>query len=138
MTRAPGPEAIFQAQVIELAQLHHWAYYHPPDNLTVAMRSGRTRRQAVVKGFPDLTLVRAPELMFVELKAEKGYPSPEQRDWLRQLRACGVETHLWRPSDLDLIQERLARPRRMQPPIPVATTLGWDPAAVTDYFGAGA
>ena len=111
MTRRARPEAILQTQVIELAQYGGWAYFHPADNLTVVTRSGRTRRQSVVKGYPDLTLVRAPELIFAELKAENGRLSPEQRAWLDALAACGVETHVWRPSDWDEIHARLTRRR---------------------------
>jgi hypothetical protein len=112
MTQRARPEAIFQAQVMELARYGQWAVYHPPENLTVQMRSGRTRRQAVVKGFPDLTLLRAGELIFAELKAEKGRVSPEQHEWLEGLRAVpGVEAYVWRPGDWDEIQARLTRQR---------------------------
>lgn len=136
MTQRARPEQQFQTQVIELAQYGGWAHYHPPDNLTVAMRSGRTRRQAVVKGFPDLTLVRAPELIFAELKAENGRLSPEQRDWLHQLELCGIEVHVWRPSDFDAVHARLTGPRR--PAIVLdeggpsfAAMLGWGSVGAT-------
>jgi len=112
VTQRARPEAILQTQVIELAQYGGWTkWYHPPDNLTVVTRSGRTRRQAVVKGFPDLQLIRVPEFMVVELKAENGRLSVEQREWLEAFAACGIETHVWRPADWDEIHARLTRPR---------------------------
>lgn len=38
------------------------------------------------KGFPDLVLVRAPRLIFAELKSEVGKTTPEQDAWLADLR----------------------------------------------------
>lgn len=105
-TRIPGAaisEDAFQAQVVELAELYRWLPYHTHDS----------RRSN--PGFPDLVLVRAPELIFAELKTEKGRVRPDQQAWLAQLglvaaAAVGiVEVHLWRPSDWAHIQGRLAR-----------------------------
>lgn len=45
-------------------------------------------------GFPDLVLARNGEVLFVELKSEKGKLSPEQRDWLAHTNG-----RLWRPAD---------------------------------------
>lgn len=58
-------------------------------------------------GWPDLALVRPPRLVFAELKSERGRPTPAQLAWLEDLRASGAETHLWRPSDWDEVQEVL-------------------------------
>ena len=56
------------------------------------------------RGYPDLTLIRPPRLLFAELKRETGKTSTHQDRWLALLRECpGVETYLWRPSDLDAI-----------------------------------
>lgn len=125
--RGPGPEAIFQTQVVEFAAWHHWRHYHPPDNRAIALAAGRTRKQRVVPGFPDLVLMRAPELIVVELKAEKGRLSVEQRDWLAGLALCGVETHVWRPSDWPAIEERLSR--GSQAPAPLFAVRGGAAAA---------
>lgn len=90
-------EAEFQAAVISLAVTWHWLAYHTFDS----------RRSE--SGFPDLTLVRAPELLIVELKSEKGRVRPDQQGWLDQLAGCGVEVHVWRPSDWPFIEDRLKR-----------------------------
>lgn len=80
-------EAELQAAVIDLARLYGWRVAH--------FRASRTKRgwstavAADGKGYPDLTLVRPPELLFVELKGEQGRVSPEQLVWLEQLDQVG-------------------------------------------------
>ena len=49
-------EAAWQQTVIEAADLLGWFVYHNPDS----------RRSTA--GFPDLVLIRAPRVMFLELK----------------------------------------------------------------------
>jgi hypothetical protein len=80
------PEARLQAAVVETAELQGWLVYHDYDS----------RRSTA--GFLDLTLVRAPRLLFVELKDDGKYATPAQRAWLDQLcEVPGVEVYLWRP-----------------------------------------
>jgi len=80
-------EAELQANVRELARVRGWKCYHTHD----------ARRSDV--GFPDLVLVRENRLLFVELKSEKGKPSPAQIEWLHVLMLTRrVETFLWKPS----------------------------------------
>lgn len=74
-----------------------WDYYHTTDS-----RKSKP-------GFPDLVLVRPPEIIIVELKAERGVVSAMQTYWLQSLQGCGIETHVWRPrQELD-VAERLLR-----------------------------
>jgi hypothetical protein len=98
-------EAVFMQQVIQLSKFYSWRYYHTHDS----------RRSA--PGFPDLVLVRPPEILFVELKAEKGRVRPEQQEWISALHACGLEVHLWRPGQWDEIHARLARGRHQLEPM---------------------
>lgn len=103
MTAALPPitEKEFQRQVLDLAGILGWAAYHP-------LLSKWSER-----GWPDLALCRVGpngvgRLILAELKRENGKTSPHQDRWLAILRACpGVETYLWRPSDLELIAEIL-------------------------------
>lgn len=89
-------ERDFQRQVLDLAGILGWAVYHP------ALSKWSER------GGPDLAMVRPPRLVLAELKRETGKTSPHQDRWLGMLGACpGVETYLWRPSDLDHIAEIL-------------------------------
>jgi hypothetical protein len=80
-------EQSFQQQVIDLALLRGWRVYHT----WTAVNSP--------KGFPDLVMVRRPRVVFAELKREDREATPEQQAWLDDLRACGQETYLWKPSD---------------------------------------
>lgn len=91
-------EAHFQQSVTELAERCGWLWWHDND-------SRRNRR-----GFPDLVLLRAPRLLLVELKTERGKLRPEQRIWLDELGQCpGIETYVWRPGDFDEIVSILNR-----------------------------
>jgi hypothetical protein len=90
-------EKQWQQQVVELAELYGWRVYHTYDS----------RRSN--PGFPDLVLVResSRELLWVELKTDKGSLRTAQRAWLDALETCGQETHVWRPRDFDAVHDRL-------------------------------
>lgn len=89
------PERQWQGQVVQLAKTCGWLVYHP----WISVRS--------TAGFPDLLLARPPRLVMAELKREGRDPTDQQQAWLDALAACGVETHVWRPSDLDTVIETL-------------------------------
>lgn len=89
-------ERDLQRQVVDLAELRGFMTYHTFDS----------RRSAA--GFPDLVLVRAPRVVFAELKSERGAMRDDQFRWLEALGNCNtVESHLWRPTDLAEIEEVL-------------------------------
>jgi hypothetical protein len=85
-------EAQFQAAVIELAELHGWEVQHH--------WSERHSRA----GWPDLTMWRVcpcgtkGRVLVAELKTERGRVSAPQDETMRQLRICGLDVRLWRPS----------------------------------------
>lgn len=93
----PESEAQFQAKVVQWARLNGWLVYHTHDS----------RRSE--PGFPDLVLVRGPDILYWELKAEKGRVSPEQERWIAALHGAGQETRILRPSDWAWLAERLRR-----------------------------
>lgn len=69
------------AVVIKYAQLRGWMHYHTHDS----------RRSA--EGFPDLVLVRGDQLIFAELKSEKGKTTPAQDTWLMALENVATTSH---------------------------------------------
>ncbi|MDP9265696.1 MAG: hypothetical protein M3O91_06215, partial [Chloroflexota bacterium] len=96
---APITEEAFAQQVLKLAQLYGWlAFRVENSSRIVARRSGaRVRVRNVNRGgagYPDLTLVRAPRLIFAELKRDVGPQggtshaelSADQLRWAEQLR----------------------------------------------------
>lgn len=102
-----GPEAAFQAQVIELAHTFGWMVQH-----TRAAKQGDRWLTPIAGdvGFPDLVLVHPSRgILFVELKSPKGALSDAQYEWSRAIRDAGGEWKLWRPKDLDAIQRRLSK-----------------------------
>lgn len=119
-------EAQWQAQVEGLARMYGWRVYHTHDS----------RRSAA--GFPDLVMVRGPELIFAELKGESTRVTREQEAWLADLHRVAaeveavcveagarpaspndpvVDVYLWRAPDLEPVHARLAHGRRRHEPI---------------------
>lgn len=80
-------ETEFQKQITDLCDWLGLRWHHEVD-------SRKSKR-----GFPDLCIVGS-RLIFVELKAESGRLSKDQREWIVALIAAGVEAYVWRPSDL--------------------------------------
>lgn len=110
MTKVPDlNETQFTHQVVELAVLLGWQFVH--------FRPAQTRRGTWVtpvqgplgKGWPDLFMIRTRDrrVLAAELKAQAGYASPEQTHVLAQLEAAGIETHVWRPRDIEQVAEVL-------------------------------
>lgn len=101
-----GSEAAFQQQLVQLAAFYGWdLVYHTHDS----------RRSQ--PGFPDLVLVREPEILFVEVKTQTGRVRPEQARWISALTACGLEALIVRPADFDTFHERVARGRNRVEPL---------------------
>lgn len=93
-------EKQWQALVLSFAAAHGWWAYHPFDS----------RRSS--SGWPDLTLVRGGELVFMELKKHNGKVSDDQARVITMLEEAGQEVHVCRPQDEAAVFERLARPRQ--------------------------
>ena len=88
-------ESDFQEQVVLFAEGHGWQVMH-----TYSRK---------VKGWPDLVLARPPRLVCLELKAQRGQPSPEQNDWTNALDGCdGVVGRVVWPSDWEEINQLLS------------------------------
>lgn len=90
-------EAELQAAAIETAELHGWLWHHETDS----RRSGA--------GFPDVVFAKAPRLMIVEFKTQKGRLTPEQQIWNDELERCTIiSSGVVRPAQLDGLQRKLA------------------------------
>lgn len=105
-------ERQWQSQVLKYATLMGWRVWH--DNATNAPRRCPECKEPIhlprnASGLPDLILVRRPRVVWVELKSERNTLTDDQRDWISDLRACGQEAYLWRPSDWRNVERILAR-----------------------------
>lgn len=78
-------EKTFQDHIIRCARNKGWLVYHTYDS----------RRST--PGFPDLVLVRE-QVLYRELKAEKGKTTNAQNEWLQKLAYAGADVQIWRPS----------------------------------------
>lgn len=89
-------EKQWTTRIVELSKMLGWLRYH----------THRSERSPA--GFPDEVLVR-DRVVFLELKREKGKPSPLQVEWLDKLATAGAEVYLARPSDEQEIAQVLGK-----------------------------
>ena len=83
-------EAQLKARVLELAHAAGWMVYHRP---------ARWQTNGGGSGYPDLTLVRHGEVLWLELKQEKGKLTDAQEAWMAALPA-GL-AYVIRPSNVE-------------------------------------
>lgn len=93
-------EKLFQDKVVQIARTCGWLTFHAVPHM---VRPGVWRSDG--KGFPDLVLVhpQGRGVMFIELKAEKGRQTPDQKKWQDAIDRSGGMYLLLRPSDLGRI-----------------------------------
>jgi hypothetical protein len=86
-----------QTAVLQVAKLNDWEAH-------------TTDARRIEGGFPDLTLVRPPRLVFAALKTARGRMTEPQKRWRDKLLETQAEWYLWRPADLEMIVLLLGRP----------------------------
>lgn len=110
--KAPTPtESQFQAQITQLAELCGWTWNHVYRSVA-GRKGGGWRTATTCIGWPDLCLWRPGQFLAVEVKAEKGRLTDEQRQVLASLRAAGIDARAWWPRDWPEIEQTLRQPRR--------------------------
>ena len=100
-------ERDFQRSVVELATALGWMIYHQLDAGTCKKCGAFNFSKRIGPGYPDLTLAGHGRVLFVELKAEKGRVSTDQKEWAERLDAGPGEYYLFRPSQWDEVVEVL-------------------------------
>lgn len=98
-------EALFQQQVIQIANTCGWDAHHIRPG-----KYGHTWKTDGLSGMPDLILIgqRGQGMIWAELKTRTGKLSPIQEARIGQLLENGCEVHIWRPADIDKIAKRLS------------------------------
>lgn len=71
-------ESDLRARVVKLAHGLGWRVFSLP-----IAKTRRPVKDAV--GYPDLTLARDGEVLWIELKADRGQATPEQKAWQAEL-----------------------------------------------------
>ena len=89
-------EKALQAAIAKFARERGWLVYHTYDS----------RRSA--PGFPDLVMVRREQLVFAELKNDKGRLTQDQENWRAALIRADQAYFVWRPADLETVFKVLA------------------------------
>lgn len=100
-------ERAFQSAVIDLAKTYGWRVAHFHDSRR-QVKPGVFVGDQTAAGFPDLVLVRRDEVLFAELKTEKGQVKSEQSSWMASLEMANQRVYLWRPKDWPQIEEVLS------------------------------
>lgn len=99
-------EAEFMRQVTDLASHLGWRWLHI-ERMGNAQGRWRTPVSGPLGiGFPDLMMIRRGKVIFIELKAQRGMLTREQKDRLFELQEIG-ETYVFRPRDWAFITEVL-------------------------------
>jgi hypothetical protein len=102
LDRATSEDALLRS-IVDEAKLRGWLVHHSRPALS---RVGRYHVPIQGDpGLPDLILVKAPRVVFIEVKSERGRLSPEQDRWIDALDACwpGAECYVIFPRDRDRI-----------------------------------
>lgn len=94
-------EKDWQTEVTRIAKQWGWLVYH-----TFLSRWS-------APGYPDLVMVNTArkQIIYAELKRERGKLSEKQQEWIEALRACGQQVFVWRPSDIEEVMEILTGAR---------------------------
>jgi hypothetical protein len=103
---AIASEDQFERWVIAVARMGGWRGYHTRKSYGSVM--GVSQRDAY--GWPDWCFWNEHKGRFLvrELKKQRGVIRPEQVVVIAELRACGVDAKVWRPSDEQEIRETFA------------------------------
>jgi Holliday junction resolvase len=99
MSSFPVPTESQEAvQFVAWLRLNKYKFHHSPNETgsspEARRRAVRVKREGVSPGWPDYIIIKNNQLVAVELKRAKkslSKVSPEQREWLAVLAACGVE-----------------------------------------------
>lgn len=98
-------EAEFQSQVMVVARRFGWRVAHAG-----RAKVGGKWVTRMATGWPDLTLLRPPELVFLELKRTGGRIRPEQTVWVDELdTVAGVTAAIVGPDDAEWVWQLLSR-----------------------------
>lgn len=103
-------EKQYQKQITDLASIYGWRWVHFADSRK-QVKPGVFVGDKESAGFPDLLLLRPPEMVVVEVKRETGKTTEIQEEWLKDFRGCGVDAFVSRPSNFEEIMSRLTRAR---------------------------
>ena len=108
-------ERDFQQTIMDYARLCGWRVYHFHDSRRQIRRPDGTTAwvgDSDAVGWPDLVLVRPPDVLIWELKSDDGDVTPEQRSTGDDLADCpGVEYAELRPADWNWVEVRLNQTR---------------------------
>ena len=68
----------------------HMVFWHTTNNPRSRIAGARAKAMGMLKGVPDLTIITPDQqICFMEIKAPKGYLTPEQKDFRLRVEALG-------------------------------------------------
>lgn len=95
-----NPEAAIQRAIIDRLRWHGCKCIAIPNEGKRSVRAGRAMRaNGLAKGAPDLMVMRAGKIGFLEVKAAKGRVSPAQAEMHAEMARHGFTVHVVRSQD---------------------------------------
>ena len=109
-------ERVLKNTIVTYARSYGWLVHHDLPSQR-ANGSWATVTQGD-SGFPDLVLAHPgntaarlqPQIIYAELKTQRGKLTAGQQNWLDALQAAGQTAVVWRPNDLQDIFTKLRTP----------------------------
>lgn len=84
---------VFESDVMSGLQ-----FFNHTDNRRFAFINHH-KKMGYIKGQSDLVIVTKKEILFCEIKSEKGKQSPEQKYFQKQIESLGYKYVLWKSID---------------------------------------
>jgi len=102
-------ERLFQDAVMKIAYMNAWDVHHIRPG-----KYGNYYKTDGLPGMPDLLFISqfGHGMFWAELKAQGGRLTESQRARIDQMRVNGAEVHIWKPSDMQTIADRLGAWRK--------------------------
>lgn len=105
-------EAQWQKQIEDALTVFGYWWMHVPSNVVVCPRCKHKIYRGIRKGFPDILAIKPPDILWIELKRERGQLEPEQTEVGQMLQACGQTWIHARPRDREQLLDLIAHPER--------------------------
>ena len=98
------PESLIQQSIVEYLRIKHIFCFSCPNGMLLGGRNnfalmGMLKKEGLLPGVSDIIIVTKKEILFVEIKTEKGVMSDNQKDFQKQIESLGYKYLIWKSLD---------------------------------------